>query len=114
MAITIDTADAPQVVGLLPEGVSEAAAHIVARAVRDKFSSIDGSVVRGLRIIPSSVSRLASGAVKFVANTTVEPKRSRPDAPAGRSKVIDSVVTMDLAHGKDEILEVRVPFLETA
>lgn len=100
----------PRVVGLLPEGMTEAVARTVAAQVRDAFLKEDGSIVRALRIIPSSLATLAPDIVQFVANATVEPKPARSGAPAGRSKVIDSVVTVNLAQGA--VSKVRIPFLE--
>lgn len=98
-----------RIVGLLPEGVSETFAKNIAARVSVALMEGDGSTVRAMRIIPSSlVAR--DGFVEFVANVTVEPKRFRPDGPAGRSKVIDSVITLDISKG--DVTEVRIPFFE--
>ena len=103
------TDTAPRIVGLLPDGMTEAMAGKVAAEVGRAFRETDGSAVRAVRILPSSVVDRGS-LLEFVANTTVEPRRSRPEAPAGWSKVIDSVVTVDLSSGA--VKGIRIPFLE--
>lgn len=106
-------ADAPpQVVGLLPDGVVHVLADEIARRVRAQVERMaSGVTVRSLRMVPSSTIRLDAHTIQFVANATVVPIASGDGLPPARAKVVDSVVTLDLA-GAASIRDVAVPFLE--
>ena len=100
----------PQIVGLLPEGVSDEVARDVGRRISDMVHTMGrGATVRSLRFVPSSLSKLGDDRVQFVANATVEPVAGRAGTQ-GRAKVVDSVITMEGGI----VREVKVPFLEIA
>lgn len=103
---------APQVIGLLPEGVAVDVAAEIARRVRAKVEQVaQGVTVRSLRMVPSSTTHLDADTIEFVANATVVPLDSGTGAAPARAKVIDSVVTLELREPA-RVMKVVVPFLE--
>ena len=103
----------PTIVGLLPDGIGVDLGKEIGLRVRDRVEELaQGTTVRSLRMVPSTVTHVQGDVIEFVANATVVPARPDPTAPPVRSKVIDSVVTVDLGAARDKIRSVSCPFLE--
>jgi hypothetical protein len=111
---TVVADSAPQIVGLLPTGITADVAQVVGERIRAVFLEKGrGAIVRSLRFVPSSLIRLDAEHLQFVANATVVPKRASDDHRPTRAKVIDSVVTVDLSGAAGVVSDVTVPFLQT-
>ncbi len=108
------TGPAPQIVGLLPPGITADVANAVGARIRDLFFEKGrGALVRSLRFVPSSLIKLDGEHFQFVANATVVPERTSGDQRPTRAKVIDSVVTVDMSGDAGVVSDVTVPFLQT-
>ena len=103
----------PTIVGLRPDGIGPELGTEIGLKVRARVEELSpGVTVRSQRMVPSTVIRLDGGAIQFVAYVTVVPTERGPDTPPARSKVVDSVVTIDLGAARDKVKDVSVPFLE--